>query len=717
MSDDDLSILHLLQELERIDKLITLNAISFCESEIDHEKDQINKLYGIPVWAIKKREYCDDLQELKDLKQKINSNAKKYIDSGAELRLLELQSKFDLSEIEIDILLICLIGEFDSQYQEMWNNLQTNVTGRYPSIDLVLNLLSINLKDKMCIKRSLCAESPLFKYGLLSCYDATQMEMPILDFTTIIKVDTRIVDYLLGSDQPPYLLSTVLSCETPTRTLQQIFLPQNINSQIEHFVQNFDIKSSYHIILRGKEGSGQLQIAESMCNRLSMRLLIVDIIDILSYPIKEFDAIFSLIQRESLLQNACIYWRGTEFLNKSDKLQDLSLFIRQQKNFTGVNFIALSINEYFPYQKFANRVMEIDIPIMSTEERHNVWQKALPDVCTEILLDIAKAFRLERGHIDEIAKHIISISDYNIKIYTQDEIYKICRKYANRYASNHSKISTPTQKLDDIILPVNLKQELQDIINNVLYRDVVYEKGGFGKKLSDGKGLIALFFGPSGTGKTMAASIIANSLNLSLYKVNLSSVLSKFVGETEKHLDKVFDEAENSNAVLFFDEADSLFGKRGEVQDARDNYANIQTSYLLQKVEEYSGVAILATNFKNNMDAAFVRRLHFSLEFRAPTSEERKQIWKNVWPEKIMLDSNISIDKLSNDLEISGGCIKNIALTASFKAVSSLPGGKKLPIIVKAEHLASAVRKEFRKMGKILAKNQLASPTINRSGR
>lgn len=165
-----------------------------------------------------------------------------------------------------------------------------------------------------------------------------------------------------------------------------------------------------------------------------------------------------------------------------------------------------------------------------------------------------------------------------------------------------------------------------EIISWMKYKETVYEGSdqgsGFDQKVSLGKGLITMFFGKPGTGKTMAAEVIANTLNLLLYKIDLPSVLSKYVGETEQHSDKVFNEAENSNTILFFDEADSLFGKRGEVQDARDNYANIQTSYLLQKVEEYPAMVILSTNFKNNINEAFVRRLHFAIEFPFPTPEQ-----------------------------------------------------------------------------------------------
>ena len=181
-----------------------------------------------------------------------------------------------------------------------------------------------------------------------------------------------------------------------------------------------------------------------------------------------------------------------------------------------------------------------------------------------------------------------------------------------------------------------------------------------------GKGLNALFHGSSGTGKTMAAEVIANELKLDLYKIDLSSVVSKYIGETEKNLIKIFKEAETSNSILFFDEADALFGKRSEVKDAHDRYANIEVGYLLQKMEEYEGIVILATNLMKNMDDAFVRRMHFSVEFPFPDEEHRFRIWNTIFPEEAPKDENIDFEFLAKKFKIAGGNIKNIVLCAAF---------------------------------------------------
>jgi len=209
-----------------------------------------------------------------------------------------------------------------------------------------------------------------------------------------------------------------------------------------------------------------------------------------------------------------------------------------------------------------------------------------------------------------------------------------------------------------------------------------------------GKGLNVLFAGPSGTGKTMAAEIIANELDLDLYKIDLSAIVSKYIGETEKNLDRVFREGHTANAILFFDEADALFGKRSEVRDSHDRYANIEIAYLLQKMEEYDGVVILATNLRKNMDEAFARRMHFSVEFPIPEEPDRRRIWQGMFPTEAPLDKGVDLKFLANQFKFTGGNIKNIALGAAFLAAE-----QGCPITM--ENLIWSTKREYQKMGKL----------------
>jgi len=258
------------------------------------------------------------------------------------------------------------------------------------------------------------------------------------------------------------------------------------------------------------------------------------------------------------------------------------------------------------------------------------------------------------------------------------------------------------------VLPDDQKDRLEEIVIHVRHRRRVLGDWGFGRTLSLGKGLGALFSGPPGTGKTMAAGVLAAELGLPLYQIDLSSVVSKYIGETEKQLARVFDEADAMGAMLFFDEADAMFGKRTEVRDAHDRNANLETSYLLQRLEAYEGVVILASNFAKNMDEAFVRRLRFIIEFPMPGEEERRRIWERVFPDEAPRDRGVDLGFLARRLEVPGGVIRNIALGAAFLAASE--GGE--GAVVRMNHVLTAARREYQKMGKMVDPRWLAYPAV-----
>jgi SpoVK/Ycf46/Vps4 family AAA+-type ATPase len=238
---------------------------------------------------------------------------------------------------------------------------------------------------------------------------------------------------------------------------------------------------------------------------------------------------------------------------------------------------------------------------------------------------------------------------------------------------------------------------LQEICSHLRHRHTVYFKWGFANRFALGRGLNILFSGSSGTGKTMAADIIASEFNLDLYQIDLSAIVSKYIGETEKNLSRIFKEASSGNLILFFDEADALFGKRSEVKDAHDRYANIEIDYLLQKMEDHEGIVILATNLSKNIDEAFLRRLHFSLEFPFPDENQRLLIWKKIFPPETPIEVDIDFPFLAERFSLSGGNIKNVAMTAAFYAAEDESA-------VKMPHIILALKRELQKMGKLCVK-------------
>ena len=256
----------------------------------------------------------------------------------------------------------------------------------------------------------------------------------------------------------------------------------------------------------------------------------------------------------------------------------------------------------------------------------------------------------------------------------------------------------PMARWTDLVLPETQRQGLQDLVMHVRHQRLVYETWGFKAKSHRGLGISALFHGVSGTGKTMAAEVLANELDLDLFRIDLSQVVSKYIGETEKNLRRVFDAAEEGGAILLFDEADALFGKRTEVRDSHDRYANIEVSYLLQRMEAYRGLAILTTNLKGALDEAFQRRIRFIIAFPFPDAARRAEIWQQIYPSQTPTEG-LDVQKLAR-LNVTGGNIRNIALNAAFLAAEA--GDP-----VGMQHVLQAARREYVKMEKPLTDNEI----------
>jgi SpoVK/Ycf46/Vps4 family AAA+-type ATPase len=340
--------------------------------------------------------------------------------------------------------------------------------------------------------------------------------------------------------------------------------------------------------------------------------------------------------------------------------------------------------------------------------RKAVWEKGLQNQVPEAgpwAAQLASQFRLTPGQTHdalEFAGNECAMRDGQREIDLAD-LYRACRHQSNQKLGELAVKIEPHYGWEDLVLPDDKVVHLKEICSQVKHCYRVFGEWGFDNKLSYGKGLSMLFSGSPGTGKTLAAQVIASELQLDLYKIDLSGVVSKYIGETEKNLAKIFQEAETSNAILFFDEADALFGKRTEVSDAHDRYANIETSYLLQKMEEYEGVVIMATNLCENMDDAFTRRIRFIVEFPFPDEVSRLNIWQTHFPQEAPLSEQIDFEYLSQELKISGGSIKNIVLNSAFLAAEN-------GSMISMEHILHGAKREFEKIGKLWSEKDVHQP-------
>jgi SpoVK/Ycf46/Vps4 family AAA+-type ATPase len=270
------------------------------------------------------------------------------------------------------------------------------------------------------------------------------------------------------------------------------------------------------------------------------------------------------------------------------------------------------------------------------------------------------------------------------------ELSAAARAQSGRDLAGLAERVHPKATWTDLVAPPDTIAALREICARVAGRERVLRRWGFDEKLSRGTGVTALLTGPPGTGKTMAAEVVAGELGLDLYRVDLAGVVSKYIGETEKNIERIFSAARRSNAILLFDEADALLGKRSEVRDAHDRYANIEVAYLLQRMESYDGLALLSTNLRNNLDEAFARRLAFTVHFPFPSEADRSRIWRGIWPSRVPLADDVDLDALATRFKLSGGNIKNVALAAAFLADAE----------VTMADLLHAVAREYQKLGK-----------------
>jgi SpoVK/Ycf46/Vps4 family AAA+-type ATPase len=286
------------------------------------------------------------------------------------------------------------------------------------------------------------------------------------------------------------------------------------------------------------------------------------------------------------------------------------------------------------------------------------------------------------------------------KVVRVDELFAAARAQSGADLAALASRVRPRRSWSELVLPPDAMAQLHELVGRATHGPRVLGEWGFAERMSRGIGVTALFGGPSGTGKTLAAEIVAAELGVDLFRVDLAGVVSKYIGETEKNLDRIFRAAEHANGVLLFNESEALFGKRSEVHDSHDRYANIEVSYLLQKMEEFEGVAILTTNLRGNLDDAFVRRLAFTVLFPFPDVEYRRRIWRGVWPSAVPLAPDLDLDAMADRFKLSGGNIANVALAAAFRAAD-----RGTPVAM--EDLLHATRREYQKVGKELSPAEL----------
>ena len=647
--------------------------------------------------------------DLERRRQRLDSRREATESAGHFVPFFHLIRTLHLSPFEERCLLLGFAPEIDRRYERVFAYLQDDVTRKLPTVELALALFCADADERWAALQTLHSASALRRFNILRVISPPDGPAPLL--SRRLKLDDRIVHLLLGSVQ----IEADVGRWAGMRFEEEPDVPPELGGLLEelrsllssHFAQ--EDAGSLVIHLSGRYGAGRESLAMAACADLGVPTLWVDLRKLQGSA--DFDADLMRAFREALLQPAAVGVRHFQALLTAEAQGTgrMSALIDAVQTFSSLTFL-IGEEPWVPVGLFEDETfISLECPEADYEARAATWHRVLEHSAESDpagVEELASKFRFTPGQVrDAVAeartRGVVEGSPEDpIDV---EVLHAACRNQASPRLGEMARRIRPVFGWDDIVLPAKELDQLEEITAHVRQARTVMGSWGFARRFPLGRAVTALFTGGSGTGKTMAADVLAGDLRLDLYKIDLSGVVSKYIGETEKNLSWIFREARNSNAILFFDEADALFGKRSEVKDSHDRYANIEVAYLLQKMEEYDGIVILATNFKKNLDEAFVRRMRFIIDFPFPTQADRERIWRTIFPAKAPLDAAVDFDFLARKLKVTGGNIKNISLRAAYTAA------KHGQHAIDMGNLIEAAKRELDKVGKLYTDEEFGS--------
>ncbi len=562
---------------------------------------------------------------------------------------------------------ICAAPELHPRYGFLYAYLQDDVTRRLASPRLVADLLEGAGVDRADVLTSFGTAARLSRGGALRLL---QPDGPIALADRPVKVADRLAAFLLGAGGG----LAEAGAPAPLRRVDPRLPVAGRHEVVEEVARLLGVDTRLTLMACGPDAAAIVAAAAGP-------LLVLDVAALDKAGVMADAALAAALEQRLL----CV--TGLDGLAPPDRARLLQAIDETERR---VVVLAHARSEALALGD--RTVLIVDVPLPSFAERQVAWSDLTG---VEDTRDVAAKFRLSLDQIGAAAE----VSRIAARSRGSDAPDHVELDRGARYASV-SSLGELAARLDaafhwaDLVVPERQQVLLRSISAYLRHRDRVLSDWGYEKTVARTQGLKVLFAGESGTGKTMGAQVLGAELGLDLYRVDLATVVSKYIGETEKNLEKIFSAADGSNAILFFDEADALFGKRSEVSDSHDRYANIEVAYLLQRMEAYPGAVILATNYKRNIDDAFIRRLDFVVDFPFPEAEDRKRIWALVIPDEAPVEDDVDLDFLATQFKLSGGAIRNCSLAAAFQAADE-------DTAIGMPHLVRAVAQEYAKQGRL----------------
>lgn len=623
-------------------------------------------LYERDIPLLEKEWYQQDTA-MQDIAELLNETEMALFNNTTS-RLNILARTFGLNRLETDIIHACMAISIEPNLGRVYAYLQDNAARGYVTESLVARLFGYGA----CI--ILPAGSPLKIWGLIK-ETVSQQGEPVR-----MECDPFIKNWMLGMDG----MDEALIGFTNVQPVKKPLLKWPIQTLVDEIKRmlNDQAPNRLRIFVEGSEGAGRKSFAAIICKQFGLQVLAVNADRI---PENRWPLVYMLVQRQAFLSNTAIAWYGETMPG----------------NYWPVNIpsynLQFVIGESDESLTASNRFLDLRIvlPSVSFDERLSLWRKYVPlsvDWPTIEMEEMILRHETTVGQIVSIGKKMTpTIADAN----------EALRADSGRRLGNLAQQMPGTFTFDDLVLPDYTRKGIEDFIFEATERVQFWEQPRAKRLFPYGRSLVGLFTGSPGTGKTMAAQVIAGALQLDLFRIDLSNVVSKYIGESSKNIERILARAKSMNVVLLFDEADSLFGKRTDIKDAHDRYANTDTNYLLQAIESYPGIVILSSNKKSNIDSGFTRRLRYVLEFSKPDAAQRLLIWKKILGEmtddKTLAKLETELVKLSTLMEITGAQIKQAVLSALFMA-------RKEKASINISHILAGLERELAKEGRGLGK-------------
>jgi hypothetical protein len=607
-----------------------------------------------------------------------------------------LAGLYELGDFDLAVIALAMAPEVDERFGTAMAWLQDDITRRRPAPSLALNLFTSSPEELAARRTSFGAGAPLRAQRLLASPDPA---LPVVSAPLVL--DAQIRRVLLSEPGLDSRLSGWCRLLAPW----PVPPPAPPLDNVVRLLEIADDVSTLRLAVGGPGGAEHRAVACAIAAARSRAVLRVDLEHVASLPGPEARELLSVLVREAMLFDAVLDLAPAEVLRDPAPAW-FAAAVTDVITTAGVP-VVLRSDERGPVPVLPGAgLLPLELAEPTVDDRRACWTRATADLGLELgdrsLDQLAQRYRLFRADIDAAAHRAAASLAWGLG---PPDPFRACAAQAR--ATGGHRLTTLARRVEprfgwqDLVLPESTATPLRELCDRAAVHDQVLGRCGFAGKLSLGRGIAALFAGPSGTGKSMAAEVIAGTLGVDLFRVDLAAVVDKYIGETEKNLDAVFSAAEGTSAILLFDEADALFGRRSEVRDAHDRYANLEVSYLLQRMEEYEGLAILSTNLHANLDDAFTRRLATIVWFPFPEPAQRAELWRQVWPAELLRDPIDEVD-LAERFPLSGGGIKAVALAAAGLAVAE---GRP----VGAEHILRAVQREYQKVGRTLTPAQLGT--------